>query len=135
MIDFHNLWYRRLAACNDTLVIRYEDLRSKPVDTMVKLCGYLETPFDESEIEHAVEFAAFDNMRKLEESNYFKNSSMAPRKGEGPKVRRGKVGGYRDYYNAEQIAVMEAMVAERLTPELGYGRPSPAAAPGETERS
>jgi hypothetical protein len=134
VIDFHNLWQRRLAGCDTGLVIRYEDLRSEPVETMVRLCGYLDTPFDRAEIEHAVEFAAFDNMRKLEESNYFRNSSMAPNKGEGPKVRRGKVGGYRDYYNAEQIAAMEAMVAERLTPELGYSQP-PAAAMNGAERS
>jgi len=122
LIDFHNLWERRLAACDNALVIRYEDLRSEPVETMVRLCRHLGTPFERAEIEHAVEFAAFDNMRKLEQSNYFKNSSMAPNKAKDPKVRRGKVGGYRDYFSAEEVAIMETMVSEQLSPSLGYAQ-------------
>lgn len=123
LIEYHNMWERRLA--NDGgMVIRYEDLRSDPIDTMTKVIEFIQAPFDRKEIEHAVEFASFDNMRKLEQTGYFKNSSMALRNKTNPntlKVRRGKVGGYRDYFSDEQIAIMDKMVAERLSPTLGYG--------------
>jgi hypothetical protein len=92
---------------------------------MTKVIEFFQAPFDKNEIVHAVEFASFDNMRKLEQSGYFKSSSMALRSKADPstlKVRRGKVGGYRDYFSDEQIATMEKMVAERLSPTLGYGR-------------
>ena len=36
------------------------------------------------------------------------------------KVRRGKVGGYRDYFPDEQVAELEALMAEKLSPSLGY---------------
>jgi hypothetical protein len=47
------------------------------------------------------------------------------------KVRRGKVGGYRDYFSPEQVAEMDALVMEWLSPTLGYApasRPATAAA-------
>jgi hypothetical protein len=36
------------------------------------------------------------------------------------KVRRGKVGGYREDFAAEQVAELEALVRENILPELGY---------------
>jgi len=35
-------------------------------------------------------------------------------------VRKGKVGGYRDFFTEEQCAQLDAMVAE-LDPIFGYG--------------
>ena len=64
-------------------------------------------------------------MRTLEQTGYFQNSSMALRNKKDPntlKVRRGKVGGFRDYFTEEQVAIMEEMVQERLSPTLGYVR-------------
>jgi len=39
-------------------------------------------------------------------------------------VRRAKVGGFRDYFDDEQVAAIEAMIAERLAPEMGYNAPA-----------
>ena len=36
------------------------------------------------------------------------------------KVRRGKVGGYRDDFDTQQVAELEALVRDRILPELGY---------------
>ena len=35
-------------------------------------------------------------------------------------MRRGKVGGWRDYVTDEQAAAIDAMVRERLNPVYGY---------------
>ena len=35
-------------------------------------------------------------------------------------MRRAKVGGYRDYFSPEQVAELEALMAERLSPAFGY---------------
>jgi len=37
------------------------------------------------------------------------------------KVRRGKVGGYRDYFDDAEIARIDALVTETLDPVYGYG--------------
>ncbi len=36
------------------------------------------------------------------------------------KVRRGKVGGYRDDFDAQQVEELEALVRDNILPELGY---------------
>ena len=75
-----------------------------------------ETSVDAETIDRAVEYARFDNMRKLELGRKFDNSRMLPGKSgdeDSLKVRRGKVGGYRDYLDAGDLAYCdEAMVRE-----------------------
>lgn len=59
-----------------------------------------------------------------EEANFFANTRLAPRDAENPfsfKVRRGKVGGFRDYFEDEQIACLTRIVREELRPSFGYG--------------
>ena len=80
----------------------------------------------EAEIAAAVEFASFDNMRKLEASAAFGSDDrrIVPGEAGNPnsfKVRRGKVGGYRDYLSAEEAAALDQLVAARLSPAFGYG--------------
>ena len=43
------------------------------------------------------------------------------------KVRRAKVGGYRDYLSDEEVARVDAYVEKHLRPEFGYtgDRPAP----------
>jgi hypothetical protein len=36
------------------------------------------------------------------------------------KVRKAKVGGYRDYFDDNQVAELDAMVDSRLLPGFGY---------------
>ena len=83
----------------------------------------LDDDFSDAEIQEAVEFASFDNLRQLESKGFFRQGGMKLRNPDDPntfKVRRGKVGGYRDYFAAEQAAELEALVRERLSPSLGY---------------
>ena len=43
------------------------------------------------------------------------------------KVRRAKVGGYRDDFTPEQLASIDALVEQRLLPVFGYSRGEPGA--------
>ena len=48
---------------------------------------------------------------------------MMPRVKDNPdsyKVRRAKVGGYRDYFNDEEVAAIDRQLAERLDGLFGY---------------
>jgi hypothetical protein len=79
--------------------------------------------FSEDEIRAAVEWGSFDNLQKLETSGTFSQGGMKLVNAKDPttfKVRRGKVGGYRDDFNAEQVAELEALVRKNILPELGY---------------
>ena len=87
---------------------------------------FLEAPFTRQEVDEAAAFASFENLRKLEASDFFKNSRLSPRNREDPdsfKVRRGKVGGYLDYFDERQIREMEDRVRSQLSAVFGYSEP------------
>lgn len=131
LIEYFNEWVRALSRVERSLVVRYEDLRTEPESVLRRMVSFLEAPFSDQEIAQAVSFASFDNLRALEQANYFRNAGLTLRNPDDPdtfKVRRGKVGGYRDHFTPEQLAHIDALVRTRLDPVLGYGAaPEPSA--------
>ncbi len=121
--DYLNLWQRELEGWDAVHRLNYEALRAEPEAEMSRLCRFLGADFGAEEIAEAVAFASFEALKAKEKDDFFNNSRLRARNSEDPdsfKVRRGKVGGYRDYFDAEQIAKIDAFVAERLDPGLGY---------------
>jgi Sulfotransferase domain len=137
LIDYFNDWDRRLQDAEHALLVRYEDLRARPVEALKRIAEHLDGGFSDDDIEQAVAFGAFDNLRALEKANYFTNPGLRMRKHDDPdtwKVRRGKVGGYRDYFTPAQAAWMETQVETRLSPRYGYGGTDARAEPGAGRR-
>lgn len=125
IIDYLNLWATESKKISSLLVVRYEDMRSNTADVLEKIVTFLGTPGNDKEIAEAVRFASVENMRNMETKRTFwlSGSRMLAKDRSNPdsfKVRKAKVGGYRDYFSAEQIAAMQAMVRERLDPLFGY---------------
>lgn len=125
IIDYLNLWAKESKKISSLLVVRYEDMRSNTADVLEKIVTFLGTPGNDKEIAEAVRFASVENMRNMETKRTFwlSGSRMLAKDRSNPdsfKVRKAKVGGYRDYFSAEQIAAMQAMVRERLDPLFGY---------------
>jgi len=124
LIDYLNTWERNIGDLERGQVIRYEDLRGKPAETLLRIVSLFDPTFSEEEIEEAVRFGSFDNLRQLESQGFFRQGGLKRRDAGDPesfKVRRGKVGGYRDYFTDEQVAELEALMAANLSPTLGYG--------------
>ncbi len=122
--EYLNHWQQELQGWDRVLSVRYEDLRANPNDQLGALCQFLGAPFSEAEIAEAVDFADFESLKKKEKENFFDSKRLRPANADDPdsfKVRRGKVGGYRDYFSDEQIRRIDTLVAERLSPVFGYG--------------
>jgi hypothetical protein len=107
------------------LVVRYEDLKARPEQTLAGILAFMGTPGAPVEIAEAVAFASFENMQKMEQRQTFwlSGGRMVARDRSNPqsfKVRRGKVGGWRDHFGAEQAALIEQRVARELAPVFGY---------------
>lgn len=124
-VDFLNLWARDLDRVADLLVVRYEDLRAEPVKLLAEITTFLGTEAPPEVIEQAVEHASVDNMRKLETNNTSLLAGGRMKPGErgnvdSYKVRRAKVGGYRDYFEDEELAKIDAYVEDHLLPQFGY---------------
>ena len=124
IIDYYNYWQENVARLPSTLVVRYEDLRDDTARELSRIAEFLGGDFQREQILDAVDFASFDKLRQKEKSGYFDNRSLTLRNSGDPetlKVRRGKVGGYRDDLTPEQSAELDRMVEERLAAMYGYG--------------
>jgi hypothetical protein len=129
-IDFMNGWAGETGT-DDVLVVRYEDMRAHPERILGRILAFIGTPGSEDEVREAVAYATFENMRKMETNSTFWLSGGRMRPGdrknpESFKTRRGKVGGYRDYFDDGEIAEIDRLVAEQLSPVFGYAGQSAA---------
>jgi hypothetical protein len=123
LIEYQNTWARNVQELEHGMLGRYEDLRTEPVATLHKITQLMGEDFSEDEVRVAVEWGSFDNLQKLETSGTFSQGGMKLVNAGDPstyKVRRGKVGGYREDFNSEQVAELEALVRDNILPELGY---------------
>jgi Sulfotransferase domain len=126
IIDFMNLWAAERSRVSDSLLVRYEDMRGDPESELGRIVRFLDGEADPASLQHAVEFASVENMRAMEERSSFwlAGSRMKPGDRANPdsfKVRRAKVGGYRDHFDAEQVARIDELVTSKLSPGYGYG--------------
>lgn len=126
IIDFMNLWAREMDKMRALCLIRYEDMRASPHTVLTEVAQFLDIPADAAAIQEAVDYASFENMKKKEADSSFRLSGarVAPGDKSNPdsyKTRRAKVGGYRDYFDDAQVAVIDALVEARLDPVYRYG--------------
>ena len=125
IVAYLNAWAPIIAAHDPSMIVRYEDIRRNPAEMLMSMVEFLEAPFSKDEVSEAVDFAAFENLKELERTNFFENARLTPADLDDPdsfKVRRGKVGGYTDYFDSEQVASMESLVREGLDRGFGYYR-------------
>jgi len=118
-----NAWLTEFSGRDDFTIIRYESLREFPAENFRTLLGVLgETTPDMSIFQDALNFSQFDNMQKLEAAGAFDSKILRPgdvRDPESFKVRRGKIGGYREYLSAEdQEYAADALT--KLDSRFGY---------------
>ncbi|MFK7974699.1 MAG: sulfotransferase domain-containing protein [Halioglobus sp.] len=124
IVDYFNGWARAIPELKDVLVVRYEDMRTEPGEVLAKIMAFTDADITPEQVKEAVDFAAYENMKKMEEDKFFKGSGARVKPGDknNPqsfKVRKAKVGGYRDYFTDEQCVQLQEMVNE-LDPMFGY---------------
>lgn len=130
LCDFLNIWQERVAALPNAITVRYEDLRADPAAQLRRIGRLMGERFSEDEIAEAVRFGAFDHLRQLEQAGFFRQKGLRPGvKGDpqSAKVRRAKVGGWREDFEPAQAEELERLVRDRLDPSLGYFAPARAA--------
>lgn len=125
IINFMNAWADELPKIKHLLIVRYEDMRTDPEAQLTRIVEFLDMQPDAAHIKNAVEFSSVDNLRKLEKENYFWRSGSRvkakdPSNPHSYKVRRAKVGGYRDYLDDDQLVEIDTMVDSRLSDVFGY---------------
>ena len=123
--NYLNLWAREADKLDNFLLVRYEDLRKAPHDQLRRMLDFMQVDATESQVNAAVDYSSYENMKKMESKQQFRlaGGRMMPRDKDNPdsyKVRRAKVGGYRDYFDDEEVAAIDRYVVESLHGMFDY---------------
>ena len=118
-VAFMNLWAKEAPRIKKFTLVRYEDLRAQPEATLKRILDAMETPATEAQVKEAVDFASYENMKKMEQRKVFwlSGGRMVPADRSNPdsyKVRRAKVGGYRDYLEEPEVERVDAFIESNL---------------------
>jgi hypothetical protein len=117
---FNRAWLDYLVSSTDAIVVRYEDMAADPIATLTRVVRHLD-PEGNHDIAALVEQSSFGRMRAVEDSGTRKAAeldleSRNPGDPDSRKVRRGKVGGYRDY-----LSEAEQVYFEKICQDYGLG--------------
>ena len=110
IVHFNKLWLAGAETMPDILVVRYEDCHANTAQQLKRIAQALgRIDLSQEEIDAAVEFARFENMRQREARGEFVErygaalQAKADDDSESFKTRRGKVAGFTDYLSEADI--------------------------------
>ena len=126
IITFYNIWYHNKNIPEDFLLIKYEDLQNNTQEVLQATLDFIGIDEITDElIENAVNFCSFKNMKKMEREKTLPNKIMHPgnlKDNESYKVRKGKIGGYVEYLQQEDIEYIDRVIAKMGCPFLDVGK-------------
>ena len=108
-------WAERLAR-PEVLVFSYEGLRADPERGLIRLVTHLGVPCGAAEARAALELAAMPNMLATELRSGIRGYDYDRADPEARRVRRGLIGGYRDYLGPADVRYVADICAEQLAP-------------------
>lgn len=124
ILSYYNIWAENRDIPQGFLLVRYEDMKQDPHGELRRVFDFLGlTMIDADTINEAVEFAAFENMRKMELRGSFRDGILNPAvktDQESYKTRKGQVGGYRDYLTDDEIQRLNHKMLNDLSNYYGY---------------
>ncbi|MCU7959802.1 MAG: sulfotransferase domain-containing protein [gamma proteobacterium symbiont of Bathyaustriella thionipta] len=128
IVDYFNLWATEADKIDQLLIVRYEDMRRDTAQVLQQILEFIGTPASAEQARDVVEFSSIENMKKMEQKRTFwlSGSRLVPGDRKNPesfKVRRGKVGGFKDYFDETQVEHIENLLQQTLQPVFGYTRP------------
>jgi hypothetical protein len=111
-VKYLNRWARYFPKFKEVLVVGYEDLKADPDVWVTKMLRLLKVKASPGMVRKAVEFSSFKNMRTIERGRG-KDNLLRSYKGKfgdlrgSVRVRKGKVGGFRQELSPEDIAYVD----------------------------
>ncbi|MCI0645008.1 MAG: sulfotransferase domain-containing protein [Chloroflexi bacterium] len=124
LLAYYKIWYENRHVPQAFLLVRYEDLHTHAHQELRRVIDFIGIQgVDDDAIATAVAFASFDNMRQMERSGLFNSGVMRPKDKEDEesyKTRKGKVGGFVDYFDESEVAFVNQRIREDLPDLFGY---------------
>lgn len=124
LVAFYNVWAVNRDIPAGFLLVTYEDMKKDVRKVLRDMIGFLDWPIRNADfIDEVVAFASFDNMRKMEETDALNDARLKAPDNQDPesfKVRKGNVGGYRDYLTEEDILYIDEYMQENLNEYFSF---------------
>ena len=122
VIAFMNLWLENKHVPQDFMMLRYEELKEGPGEKLRQMLEFMgEGDLSDDLIARAVEMSSFENMKKAENTRSSGSPWLNPGKrptSKAMKVRKGKVGGFRDELSEYDIRYLDKAIERELSDEL-----------------
>ena len=126
----YNDWKSNYQQTADFMLVRYEDMKTDIHHELKRIIDFLQLKVKPDAIEKAVEYSSFQKMQSLEIKGSLSHSAGVFSKpsqhddrqinANSLKVRKGKVGGYKEELSSEAIAYGDKIVREQLDSFFGY---------------
>jgi hypothetical protein len=116
-------YLNHFAAIPGVVILRYEDFVADAQGSLGELAAAIGLEVERDDIEDAVEFGKFANLKNREREGYFASARLRRMRSEDDnsgKVRQGRPGGYRAELSPERVAWIDDYVRQKLDPRLGY---------------
>ena len=124
IVRFYNVWCAAAKTMPGVMLVRYEDMHSRPLDTLRAIIDHIGlSNIGDAHLQTAVDYCEFDKMRRYEETNKFKNARLYNDQSSDPealKTRKGVIGGYREYLSDESVRRINAYLADNLSEQLWF---------------
>lgn len=98
-------------------VIAYERLSATPVEATIETLAFLNLPVARDLVEQAVEAASFEKLRHMEQAQGIPGRDYDRADADASRMRRGKVGGFRDHLDLPSIEWIDEYCAKHLHPD------------------
>lgn len=116
ILAFYRIWAMSRHVPDAFVFVRYEELHRDAAGTLARVLDFMGADASPAAIDAAVDFCRFENLQKAEREDRFQHDALRPGDRADPetfKVRKGKVGNFVEYMSDEDIAFVDAAIAER----------------------
>lgn len=124
LLAYYNIWAQNRGIPKDFLLVRYEDMKANPAAELRRVLDFLGLQeISQKTIEEAVDFASFENMRKMEAEGRFQSGILRPADQavqSSYKTRKGKTKGFVDHLSPAEIEALTQKMNQTLDPYYGY---------------
>lgn len=125
LLAFYDAWAPHVGD-DHVLLVRYEDMHDDPHRELRRVLAFVgAVAVNDAVVSRAVAGASFERLQRIERDGVAGTRALRTSATDDPesyKVRRGKVGGHRDYLRTSDIAAIDAAVARSPGARaFGYG--------------
>ena len=124
ILSYYNIWAENRNIPCGFLLVRYEDMKANAQHELRRVIDFLGLEsIPDGTLAEAVEYASFENMRKMEAQGQFKSGILKPADQSNQdsfKTRKGKVKGFADHLEEADIGFLNRAMREKLSAYFGY---------------